>query len=136
MFYAMLSCVSYMKVATTILTEIPKFVDLLKLLDLRHAQALVALLISSSAVLPLCFLKRIGPLSYFSSFAIAVTCLMVLYVSGVSVETTTDHPSQTTNHTVLEALPAMTVAFTAHYNGPRYFNELNRDLHSFGWTLT
>ena len=125
MLYAMLSCVSYMKVATTILVEL---VDM-------HGQAFVTLVIFSLVVLPLCCLTRIGPLSYFSSFAIAVTCLMVAYVSDVSVKIATSHPSQTTDHEVFAALPAMTVAFTAHYNGPRYFNELSRDLHSFGWTL-
>lgn len=134
MLYATLSCVSYMKVATTVLPELTKFGHLLKFVDLGHTEAVAALLIFSIAVLPLCCLTRIGPLSYFSSFAIAVTCLMVFYVSDVSVKTV-DQPSHTTEHEVLAALPAMTVAFTAHYNGPRYFNELNRDLHRFGWTL-
>merc|ERR1711865_628489 len=107
---------------------------------------------------PLCMLKKIEMLKFTSFISFIATIyagFLVTYVSsiphddlvkkGVLTNTTAernafDHPVV---HffgfpiTVFAALPIVNVAFTAHYNGPRFYQELkDRSIPKFAKTVS
>lgn len=105
-----------------------------------YSRALVLAFVASTIFLPLALLRNLEPLKFASFFSLLATlyaAFLCLYTGG----TASAHPSEISNIscteeqredvlyfglpvTIFAAIPIINVSFTAHYNGPRYYQEL------------
>eukprot|EP00435_Cladocopium_sp_Y103_P046419 s3158_g13.t1 len=87
---------------------------------------------ASTALLPFCCLRQLDPLKEISAAAMLIVIFLFLYIcfdlpQGDFAQV---QDANFTRQGFEYAYPIISVAFTAHYNGPRYFSELG-DLDHF-----
>ena len=105
-------------------------------LDATDLRLYVILIISLAILLPLSFIRNL----YSLRFTSAIAMLAIFYTLGLTLQSLHGHLTPMPRDLELWAFPVcswralavMNVAFTAHYNGPRFFQELeNRSLSRF-----
>lgn len=86
---------------------------------------------ASTAFLPFCCLRQLDPLKEISAAAMLIVLFLFLYICfDLQGDFAQVQDAKFTRQGFEHAYPIISVAFTAHYNGPRYFSELG-DLDQF-----
>jgi len=126
--YTLGSCVSFV---CLIGDFIPSVMEALGSPGLLYNREFVIAMSSLLFLLPLAFLKNLNPLKFTSM--IGVAC--ILYACGLIIQNAFAHGEAAESVKKFEftpdlfrTVPIFTVSFAAHYNAPKFFEELGADL--------